>query len=111
MFSIKLFNLFELLVKEITNKSTKTIKYLNFGVTFYNSVGDVVLPDYSNQRINYCTDTGPFATGQGRSGSNWYWGKFYDSTISSVELVYLQIDYMDGTSKLFSAEELKYVEY
>lgn len=94
-----------------TNNSEKTIKYVNFGVTFYNAVGDVVTCRIKDDVINYCQETGPYAKGEGLSGSDWYWGKFYSWDISSVKLVYLSIDYMDGSSITLSDKQLEYVQY
>lgn len=60
------------------NESEKTIKYVYFSVTFYNAVGDVVNGQYNYGTVNYCKDTGPFATGEGRTGTWWHWGDFYN---------------------------------
>ena len=93
------------------NNSNKTIKYLTYGVKFYNGVGDLIKPDYERKEINYCQATGPFEKGQGFN-DNWsYWGPYYNSTIKTVELVYVEIEYMDGTSKRLSDDQVKYVQY
>lgn len=94
-----------------TNNSEKTIKYVNFGATFYNAVGDVVTCRIKDDTINYCQETGPYEKGEGLSGSNWYWGKFYSWDISSVKLVYLSIDYMDGSSVTLTDDQIEYVQY
>lgn len=93
------------------NNSDNTIKYLHFGVTFYNAVNDIVLPNYDKQAINYCQETGPYKKGEGLSGTNWYWGKFYSFDIKTVKLVYLKIDYTDGTTVTFTKDQVDGVQY
>ena len=92
------------------NKSEKTIKYVYFAVTFYNAVGDVVNGKYNYGSVNYCQDTGPFATGEGRTGTWWYWGDFYNWDIKTVKLVSLSIEYMDGTTISLTPEQIEYVQ-
>lgn len=94
-----------------TNNSSKTIKYLTFGVSFYNAVGDLIRPDYANEAINYCSETGPYAKGEGLHGYNWCWGPYYSWDIASVELVYLSIEYTDGTTVTLNENQLEYVQY
>lgn len=93
------------------NNSDKTIKYLHFGVTFYNAVNDIVLPNYDKQAINYCQETGPYKKGEGLSGTNWYWGKYYSFDIKTVKLVYLSIEYTDGTTVTFTKNQVDGVQY
>ena len=93
------------------NNSDKTIKYLRFGVTFYNAVGDIVLPNYDKQTINYCKETGPYKKGEGLSGTYWYWGKFYSFDIKSAKLVDLSIEYTDGTSVTLTKDQVDGVQY
>ena len=93
------------------NNSEKTIKYVTFGVTFYNAVGDVVTCQYKRDTINRCKDTGPFEKGQGRSGTWWHWGDFYNWDIKSVKLVSLSIEYTDGTTRSLTDKEIEYVQY
>ena len=93
------------------NNSDKTIKYLHFGVTFYNAVNDIVLPNYDKQAINYCQETGPYKKGEGLSGTNWYWGKYYSFDIKTVKLDYLSIEYTDGTTVTFTKNQVDGVQY
>lgn len=93
------------------NKSDKVIKYVNFGATFYNKVGDVVKCEYENARVNRCYSTGPFAKGEGLSGYGWYWGDYYNWDIASVELVSLDIEYMDGSTYTFDDDQIAHVQY
>ena len=93
-----------------TNKTSKTVKYLHFGVTFYDPVGEPI-STWRIDKVEYCQDVGPFGPGGGRSGSNWYWGKYYDSIISYPELVYLKVEYTDGTSWTLNSNEIAAVQY
>ena len=93
------------------NESEKTIKYVYFSVTFYNAVGDVVNGQYNYGTVNYCKDTGPFATGEGRTGTWWHWGDYYNWDITSVKLVDLSIEYTDGTTVTFTKDQVDGVQY
>lgn len=93
------------------NNSEKTIKYVDFGVTFYNAVGDIVKCRYKNSTVNWCRDTGPHATGQGHAGTWGYWGDFYNSTIKTAKLVSLEIIYMDETRIQLSQKQIEAVQY
>ena len=95
------------------NMSDKTIKYITFEVVPYNAVGDIMrceIRDYANFG---CQATGPYATGEGLAGNNSaYWDcVWYNSTITSVQLTNIDIEYMDGTSVSLSGNELNYVIY
>lgn len=90
-----------------TNKSEKTIKYITFGYSFYNTVGDLVRGKYDRSDVCYGKVTGPYATGQGLQGTRYYWGKHYGSDLSSIKLVYLAIEYTDGSTMQFSDRMLE----
>ena len=93
------------------NNSEKTMKYITIGATFYNAVNDIVTCTIERDEVNYCKATGPFEKGKGMSGSNRYWGPYYNSTIASVKLVSLNIEYMDGTTVKLTPAQIKYVQY
>lgn len=93
------------------NNSDKVIKYVNFSVTFYNAVGDVVTGKYNQSTVNRCYDTGPFKKGEGRTGTWWHWGDFYNWDITSVKLVDLSIEYTDGTTVTFTKDQVDGVQY
>lgn len=93
-----------------TNKSDKTIKYFDFGVTFYNAVGDPI-STWRIDRTEYCRDTGPIAPGGGQSDSSVYWGKYYDAPIDHPEIVSVDVEYMDGTTWTLTKDEIAYVQY
>lgn len=93
------------------NNSDKTIKYVYFGVSFYNTVGDLVTCRIKRDTVNNCYDTGPYKKGEGRTGTWWHWGKFYNWDIVSAKLVSLKIEYTDGTKVELTDKEIGYVQY
>ena len=93
------------------NNSDKVIKYVNFSVTFHNAVGDVVKGKYDQSTVNRCYDTGPFKKGEGRTGTWWHWGDFYNWDITSVKLVDLSIEYTDGTTVTLTKDQVAGVQY
>jgi outer membrane murein-binding lipoprotein Lpp len=93
------------------NKSEKTIKYVYFEVTPYNSVDDVVTSDIGSGSLFRGKETGPFKTGEG-SSSNTYWDTaWYNNTIVRAELHKIDIEYMDGTTVTLKDDEVAYVQY
>lgn len=92
------------------NKSDKVIKYFDFGVTFYNAVGDPI-SSWQIDKVEYCRDTGPIEPGGGQSGSSIYWGKYYDAPIDHPEIVQVSVEYMDGTTWVLTKDEISYVQY
>ena len=93
------------------NKSDKVIKYVNFGFTLYNAVGDTAPCEIEGRSYFRCYSTGPFAKGEGLSGYGWYYGKYYNYDIKYAELDSLSIEYMDGTTYSFTSAQVEYVQY
>lgn len=94
-----------------TNKSSKTIKYITWTVIPYNAVGDVVYSEIGYKSEAHLSDTGPYAQGQGH-GSGWYWScVWYNSTITSIKLSEIEIEYTDGSNKTISGNDINYVCY
>ena len=93
-----------------TNKSDKIVKYFVFGVTFIDPVGEAI-STWRIDKVVYCQDVGPFNPGGGRSGSGWYWGKYYDSIIDHPKIVSVQVEYMDGTVWTLTSKEIDAVQY
>ncbi len=99
-----------------TNKSSKTISSITFGVSFCDSSGkvlDIVMPSYVTEtKIIYLGDDSTYRSGKGAESAAW--GPFYPSgksTIVSVKLASLTIKYSDGSTKDFSKDELPYLQY
>ena len=80
----------------ITNNSTKTIKYVTIYFQPYNSVEDEVKCSVLNISKRGLNLTGPLGPNQtsGFLGENMW----YNHTISRVSIVGASIEYMDGTS-------------
>lgn len=92
------------------NLSKQTIKYVVFICKYYNAVNDVVycnIRDYSAFRGQV---TGPIKYNE----TNWdsyYWEcPIYNGTARKMEIIGIEIDYMDGTELNISKEEMKYVK-
>lgn len=99
-----------------TNRSNKTIKYIDFGVSPYNAVGDKVRCEITKKDFKWLESVGPIAPGDGgiklnsgeRIGS--YWGTvWYNSTIKTLKFESIEIEYMDGTKKELTGQQLRYV--
>ena len=90
-----------------TNRSEKTIKYITFGYSFYNSVGDLVRGRYDREDICYGKVTGPYEKGKGLQGTTYYWGKHYGTDLTSIKLAYLAIEYTDGSTMVFTDKMLE----
>ncbi|MCR5829682.1 MAG: hypothetical protein K6F93_04930 [Lachnospiraceae bacterium] len=95
------------------NKSEKEIKYAYFDVAMYNAVGDIDLGKYTTSLgndkdyVSLCA-TGPFKKGEGLSGTREYWGKYYSFQIKTAKLLGVTIQYMDGTERTLTPEEIQY---
>jgi len=97
---------------DFTNTSQKTIKCITFGVNFFNGAGDMVACTVKREKDYFCMATGPFEPGEGMNGNAHYWGKYYNSSILSVKLISINIDYTDGTNCLFtSCDDLQPLQY
>jgi len=88
----------------------KTIKYLEVTVKPKNAVGDTQYCEIRNYAYYTCEATGPYAPGKGLSASdNWWWpNAWYNSTIKTIELTGITIEYTDGTWTKLKSEELPY---
>jgi len=83
----------------------KEIKYIYFTVVPYNAVGDRQYCDIRNYAIFTGSATGPISASSRPTEYNWE-NAWYNSTIDSLEIIKVQIEYMDGTSYTF-VKELK----
>lgn|GEM_PF-6589504 len=93
-----------------SNLSEKTIKYITFYIQPINTVDDVVKCDLRGHSEFRGVSTGPFATGDGKSADTYYWeNSWYNNTIYYVELLKIEIEYMDGTKETITKNELKYL--
>ena len=88
----------------------KTIKYLDFSVSFYNAVGDKAydeIRDYStfNGRI-----TGPVKPNGTNYNSNFFECAIYNYQAKKMVLNSIDIEYMDGSTLYIIGEELKMIK-
>ena len=90
------------------NISKKAIKYAVFVCKFYNAVDDEVACEIRGFRNFRGQDTGPINYWE---YSGCHWGcPIYNWSARKMEIIGIEIDYMDGTELNISAEEMKYVK-
>jgi hypothetical protein len=93
------------------NNSNKTIKYIFFDVIPYNSVGDAQYCEIRRTSQYRGKVTGPISPGE-TYGYNRVWEcAWYNNTIIRVQLVGVDITYMDGTSVSINKSQVQYVKY
>lgn len=82
--------------------NSKDIKYLEFTMEPYNCVGDRVSGRYdSGRKIGQIT--GPISASNERLV--YHWGTmWYNSTICSIKIVKVEVEYMDGTKYIYVKE-------
>jgi hypothetical protein len=83
------------------NLTDNTIKYANFTVKFFNTVGD---PKGGASLAL----TGPYKKGQPGATKN-YWGPWFVNAMGKVKLSSAKIEYMDGTIISISVDDIKYI--
>lgn len=90
------------------NDSDKTVKYVTFTVVPYNAVKDVqscTISGISEARLQV---TGPINAKDADSCT--FENVWYNSTISTVELTKIEIEYMDGSKEILKGGEIQYEE-
>ena len=90
------------------NFSGKTIKYINFWVTPYNSVGDRQVGEINGQSKIKLVETGPISTSSAFGSSSLWPNVWYNSQISCGILDQIQIEFMDG--KILKIRDKKSVD-
>lgn len=100
---------------EFTNTSFETIKYINYTVRAYNSVGDPAGGEIRESSYRYLKDTGPHRSGDTDKSR---WGTlYYNWSIECVQVTKASIEFMTGKKKTYSGKSLKklfgpkYVEF
>ena len=87
----------------IVNNSNKTVKYINFNVTFYNAVGDKVFNEIGNYGNAKLRITGPLKPWHGEM---YCWDPvFYNYSVEKIYVKQATITYMDGTQKTVSVKK------
>lgn len=92
------------------NLSKKTIKYLDFSVTFYNAVGDLAYDEIRG----YCgfngRTTGPIKPNGSNYDSCLYECAIYNYQAKKMTLNSIRIEYMDGSVLRIDGADLKLVK-
>ena len=109
------------LIVNFVNNSDKIIKYITFYCQPFNAVGDPVSCEIQYESalsMSHLSEgafesTGPYAKGEGIQGTRYRWAKaWYNSTIKTVKLNKVKIEYMDGSEELIEGEEdISYIMY
>lgn len=92
---------------DFKNNTGKTIKYASFWFTPYNAVKDAVKCTVKGTSTDGVKFTGPLAHGQLHLGSYWE-NAWYNSTISTVVMEKVYVEYMDGTSETIFASDISF---
>lgn len=96
---------------DFVNNSDKVIKYLTFSVIPINAVGDAVKDHDMYDSEKSFRATGPFEKNEGLEKGQ-YWDGWYNSTIESLKLTKIKIEYMDGSTETIDSEDkIKMVMY
>lgn len=88
------------------NDSTKNIKYVTFTVVPYNAVKDVQRCTTRRQSEMRLQVTGPINAGN--PGSCTFENVWYNSTICTVELTKIELEYMDGSTETLAGPDIRY---
>ena len=90
------------------NISPKDIKYVTFTVKPFNAVDDVVYCSISNKADSKLRVTGPVEARDMEKPDSSVWDNvWYNNTIERIEIVQIDIIYMDNTEVSISASEVK----
>jgi hypothetical protein len=87
------------------NKTGKTIKYITFLVSPQNAVGDTQKCSIKGNSVSRLTFTGPLPPNKKKNLVLWK-NIWYNQTITSVSLVGVQVEYMDGTVEELDVSEI-----
>lgn len=91
------------------NVSPKTIKYISFGVDFYNAVGDIVPCEIRGYGF-YAKVTGPIDNLYSGYTATWDC-PIYNWSARSAKIDYIYIEYMDGTTIEIKEKNLYLIGY
>jgi hypothetical protein len=87
------------------NNTGKEIKYINYNVQCRNSVNDVVADTISRKKTFSLQRVGPIKPGSDPWTGTWK-NIMYNTTVSKVDVVSVQVDFMDGSSELYYGKDL-----
>ena len=90
---------------KFTNTSFETIKYINYTVRAYNSVGDPAGGEIRSSSYRNLNDTGPHRAGDTDES---HWGTlYYNWSIECVQVTKASIEFMNGKKKTYSGKSLE----
>ena len=87
------------------NISEKEIKYLTFTVVPYNRVNDIAPSSIGNTIEAHLRATGPFSSNHIQKNTG-YRNVWYNSTISYIKIVGIEIIYMDDETLVFDENQI-----
>lgn len=87
------------------NISDKTIKYLVWEGSFYNAVGDPVSCEIRDEYSYRGRDTGPVKPG--RTGGGYWDCVIYNNSARKLNLISVEIEYMDGSTITLDSDEIR----
>ena len=90
------------------NLSKKVIKYAVFICRYYNAVDDVVYCDIRDYSTFRGRDTGP--VNYGRNGGGLWECPIYNWSARKMEIIGIEIDYMDGTELVISQNDMNLIK-
>ena len=89
--------------------SSKTIKYINMTVQYYNKVGDIIANEINGEKSITYQLVGPI--GPGQTSEERYWLYFYNSSFSgNWKITRVVIDYMDGSRLTLDSTLAGYIQ-
>lgn len=93
------------------NNSDKVVKYIVFEVVPYNAVDDIVRCEIRRNANFRGEVTGPINPGV-TFGYGYRWeNAWYNNTITRIELVGVDVTYMDGSTARLSKDQIPYIIY
>ena len=91
------------------NAGDKVIKYLTFSYLPYNAVGDVVRCTVTQKTEARGQITGPIKPDTYVDSAEWR-SLWYNTTIESVEIVGIHIQFMDNTEEVIEGKDIVFMD-
>lgn len=91
------------------NVSSKVIKYVNFEVVPYNAVNDIVESSIGGKSEAFARVTGPIQPNETYGDDKVWKCAWYNNTIRTIQVIGVEVIYMDGTSVKIDKDQVKYI--
>ncbi|TFY99265.1 hypothetical protein EZ313_22135 [Ramlibacter henchirensis] len=98
----------ELEARFVNPNKMSSIKYIRLQVTPYNAVGDVVRTRIGDHSTTWIRATGPIRSGEEPEWRGWN-PVWYNATTECVKINAVEVEYMDGKKRMYTAKALKEV--